>query len=750
MCNKTLDFLELYFFSLRWGKQGYVQHMQERVQDIKSFTFQPPESTYMLATVRLKAPQPRRNFTFGIDSTVPPATDAKTVMQRGDEVNTVLRMLTDLQTSTILLTGDPGVGKSMLAALLYRRMVLTAQAGLPAPKHFVWLTLGVHTTLPDAIAAILAGINITEPGFFLVKPTQQISSLLRALRRPQEPAFVVLDQFETLLHPETQQGLEGRGAIADFLEMLQQDLGVSRILLTCSRSPYMAQNLQETRVRSFLVSRISLPEGVALLQQCGIPGAYEELSLVWQRCGGHAFALVLFSALVKLSGLSLSYLLNSPDYQPLWSGEVTHHLIATVCNHFNLIQKNLVSVLSLFSEPVPMQGLFMAIMGEDSSTNLSMYEQELELLTQYSLIQRAVNKQNVPCYLLHPLFRQYILEHYLEVSMPPQLHSNGNGSTSLDNFFINTGGTKNPDLHSQEAQEVALAAGYVRVATAYQHMANQHYIPCEKRSSPQDIVYLLETIRHQCLAWHWQQACDLLIDEGIYESMVQWGAWNSLIVLYMTMLPPNSVLTRRDEGLICNHLGLLYDRLGDYQLSRAYYERALVVQRQVGDQHGEAITLTNQGELFRGQNALQLARTTFEQARALNKQLRDPLLESVLLHNLGILHHTVKDYKQAFNYYLEALRFAQTLEEHYNEGMILTNTGMLFYEQGYHAEALAVLFYTLQLRASLQYSTVSFIELFLTALEDSMEVDAFARLRQASREVEEQVLSRLIPSNMRQ
>jgi hypothetical protein len=74
------------------------------------------------------------------------------------------------------------------------------------------------------------------------------------------------------------------------------------------------------------VSRISLPEGVALLQQRGVQGAYEELSLTWQRCGGHAFALVVFSALMKLSGLSLSYLLNAPEYQPLWSGEVPLHL----------------------------------------------------------------------------------------------------------------------------------------------------------------------------------------------------------------------------------------------------------------------------------------------------------------------------------------------------------------------------------------------------------------------------------------
>src|SRR2546421_10990746 len=211
--------------------------MQGHVQDSNRLTLQQPQSTYMLATVRLKAQQPR-NYTFGMNSTVPPPTEVNTVMQRGDEVNTVLRMLTDLQTSAVILTGDPGSGKSTLAALLYRRLELTAQAGWPAPKHFVWLSLGAYTTLPDVIASILSAIHGSEPGFSLLRPDQQVLTLLRALRRPQEPALVVLDQCEGLLDLETQPGLEARGEIPLFLEMLQQDLGVSRLLLTCYRSPY--------------------------------------------------------------------------------------------------------------------------------------------------------------------------------------------------------------------------------------------------------------------------------------------------------------------------------------------------------------------------------------------------------------------------------------------------------------------------------------------------------------------------------
>ena len=146
----------------------------------------------------------------------------------------------------------------------------------------------------------------------------------------------------------------------------------------------------------------------------------------------------------------------------------------------------------------------------------------------------------------------------------------------------------------------------------------------------------------------------------------------------------------------------------------------------------------------------QLAQANFEQARELNRVLRDPLLESVLLHNLGLLYHAAKDYAQALHYYQNALRFARTLDEHYNEGMILTNVGVLFFEQGFYPEAVAVLFATLKMRRSLQYETVHFIEQFLTTLEDSMELSDFARLRRAAREVEGQVLSRLMSPNMRQ
>jgi hypothetical protein len=308
---------------------------------------------------------------FGIAATVPPPTDPGIVLQRVDEVNTVQRILSDLQTSAVFLTGDAGAGKSMLAALVHRRLMVAAQAGSPVTRHLVWLSLGPYATLPDVMAAILASVEVDTAGFSVLKPEIQIKSLFNALRDPQESAFVVLDQFEHLLDPETCQGLVGRGALSLFFDMLQTDLGDSRLLLTCYRSPYGPPNERDTHVRSYLVSRISLPEGVALLQQRGVQGLPEELSTIWQRCAGHTFALVLFTALVHLTGCSLSYLLNAPEYQPLWSSQVTLHLSAAVYQSLKPIQRTLMRALCLFSKPVPFEGIMTSIMGNNAPFDVS-------------------------------------------------------------------------------------------------------------------------------------------------------------------------------------------------------------------------------------------------------------------------------------------------------------------------------------------------------------------------------------------
>jgi tetratricopeptide (TPR) repeat protein len=690
--------------------------------------------------------QRREQFTFGIYSTTPPATEPERILQRADEVNAVRRMLSNPHTSAVFLTGEPGVGKSTLAALIYKSL----QTGTPParepmlrPHYFVWLSISSFANLPDVIAAILRSINVDTSGFFLLKADQQIAALVKALRRPQESAFIVLDQFEQLLDPETAQGLVGRGSLTAFFEMLQMDLGASRFLLTSYLSPYGPLNDDEKRVRSYLVSRVSIPEGVSLLQQRGLQGDYEELSLVWQRCGGQVFALLLVCALQQLSQTVLSYLLRAPEYQPLWSGDVTVQTISALRRHLSPLQTLLLRTLALFSEPVPLQGVVITVTGRYSTAHALLFEQELLYLSEISLVERSLNEAGVTCYDLHGLLRQHMLTFYLEgndlrnaEALEQQL--------GLSSPLLTTLLGLRPD--DPEAREIAIASSHLHVAAYYRRLAQEQCPPAGQRSGLQDVAPLLQAIRHLCLGWRWQEACDLLFAEELHASLTRWGTWHTLMGLYTSMLPPGGLLTRHDEGLVNSHLGLLYARLGEYERSRLCYERALSIQSALGDEQDAAVTLVNMGELYRSMGALQQAQSCFEQALLLNHRQAepDPEIQCVALHNLGLLCQTQRQYQQAMNYYQQSLRLALHIRERYNLGMILTNMGMLFYEQGQQSEGLALLLFALQWRRSLQDPTVNTVELFLSSLEQRLGAEAFARLRQSALLQQEQLLARLL------
>jgi tetratricopeptide (TPR) repeat protein len=629
-------------------------------------------------------------------------------MQRMDEVNAVLRMLGDPATSAVTLTGMPGSGKSTLAALLFRYLRKTYSAG--GSHHMVWLRLNTYTTLPDLIMAILQSIQAPEPEFFALKPEQQISTLLRALRRSKESALIMLDQFELLLHPETNQGVAGRGTLSLFLDMLKTDLGTSRIILTSYHYPFERESDEvQARVRSYLVSRISQPEGVTLLQQRGVQGSLEDIKLVCQRCTGHAYALTLLSSVISLTHMPLSYLLNAPDYQPMWSGEITTHLCTALYHFFSPVQRNIVRTLSLFFDPVPLAGIKVVI--SNSGAYGQKLERELENLVRLGLVQVTESQDEQVGYELHSLLRMYVQEHYQNGQ------SAQNGSDSQ-------------------------AEGHTRIAGYYIQLARSTCPPIEKREGPQDVQPLISAIRHLCLAQKWKRASELLFSENLHQSLLIWGSWNVLVGLYSALL--QGQLTRQDEATIASQIALLYGRLGEHQQSQRYFDQALGVQRQIGDAKGEIAVLINQGELWRMREDETRAQQLFEQALHLSEKAPEPSQRCVLLHNLGLLYHQQKRYDEAYRAYNEALQLAQQLRNQHYLGILLTNLGLLLFDRGMHKEALAVLLAAQQLREAQHDHSVAILEHFLSALEQRMGEEVYARMRQEALNAQQAIISRFI------
>jgi tetratricopeptide (TPR) repeat protein len=380
--------------------------------------------------------------------------------------------------------------------------------------------------------------------------------------------------------------------------------------------------------------------------------------------------------------------------------------------------------------------VIIATTGQDNSAlDIATFERELGALTAFALVQQYSQGNGSSSYFLHLLLRNYVKEHYLEGH---NRHSNGDLAITLGVMA-----EPNPIAGNPEARDVVLAAGHLRVAAYYSYLTQRFCPPVHKRQGLQDIEPLLAIAHHLCLGWHWQQAYDLLTYEELGESMMRWGAWNTLIQFYTALVPPLGIITRSDEGQVFSQLGLLYGRSGDYKQSMFYFEQALAVHVEIGDLRSEAITLANQGEILRSMGEKQLAYTKFERALLLNKQVNDAHLECVLLHNLGLLYQDEKNYQQAWNYYQQSLKLAQSLQERAKVGMIFTNMGMLLFDQGQLQEALALLLPALQIRQSAHDLTVGSLILFLEMLEHMMGHEAFVSLRQAALGRQGEILARV-------
>ena len=688
-------------------------------------------------------------FTLGILTDTPPALDLRLTLPRDDEVRELVGLLSEARTYTVLLTGAAGVGKSTLAALVFDQFQSHTLEGLPEFRRYIWLRPGPRATWPDITSALLNALQGTEQ----INPTsfsQQASmqKLYSLLRQPGQGALIVLDQCEELFDRAIEArdqdspytvGVGLSGAVR-FLEILQQNLGESRFLLSCTRSPFGSDYSSTPGVYEYAVGGLTIVEGLYLLQQRSVSGLQQDLSTLWQYCSGHTYALIIFSALKSLSGLSLHYLLNSPMYQILWEGNILQNLIAAMLSFLNPIQMSLLRALCLFKEAPPVAGMVHVAAGERSrlDADLQAFEQEARNLATLGIIEHVKRYDGQDGYYLHPLLARYLLNHYLESE---QRRASGYLTSSL--------GVANQPMELQatmEARQLALDKGHTYVADYYWRVAQQVCPPPQQRRGPNDVVPLLAMLEHLCLSKHWQTAYNQLYTLALDEDLLRWEIWHTLIRFYEMLLPPEGSLMRRDEGLVCSALAMVYSRMGEFEQSRTYYTSALAIQRDMEDRQSEAITLTNQGEFLRVQGDYEHARQNFETALALLQSQTNPELACVLTHNMALLTQQQRDYQQSLRYFMQALQFARQNQDRERESLILTNIGLLLCEQQRYQEGLALLLPALQMRNARNDPRATSLVAFLNKLEQRMGNATFTNLRQAAQTngQQEQVLRGLV------
>jgi tetratricopeptide (TPR) repeat protein len=584
---------------------------------------------------------------------VPPPTDPKTIQQREKVVKEVYGRLSQPDITAIALTGIGGIGKSTLAALIYRYAEDQRQAGNgPFSAETLWLTVNPAVTMTDLAGTLVEALGKPMLDLGTLSPQNQAAALFNALNMVDKSRLIVMDQFENLLG-QTGQALPDRVGVGEWLDALNSQPCRCRVLLTSRPDPQGTRKYLPSCLQVYQVKGLEEAEGNELLRKQDVTGTETDLRTAVIRCDGHAFALTLLISLLRTRKLSLSTLLKDPAYAELWSGKVAENILHSIYKQLDELQRKLLVAFSVYREPVPLEAA-QAIIDTDTKVSKAQVEFALDALLAQHLLQASGEGR----YQLHVIVASYAQNHFIE--------------------------------GDEQANEQALKAAHAKAAQYYLKRAAISCPPRKQRRQISGVHDLIEAIWQYCQAEQWQEAYVLMEREGIFDDLKRWGGNAILLELYQLLLPVGKWQPKQSqEANIYNNLGRVYYSLGDRKSAQKYYEEALNRYKEVGDHDGEGTALNNLGWVYDALGKKEKALEYYGQALNIRKEIRDRRGEGVTLNNLGWVYSRQGQHEKALKYYKEALTIRRGVGDRGGEGTTLNNLGSLYDSLGDKEQALS-------------------------------------------------------------
>jgi tetratricopeptide (TPR) repeat protein len=585
---------------------------------------------------------------------LPPPTDPRTIQQRDAAVKEVYEQLIQSNRSAIVLTGIGGVGKSTLAALVYQHAEAQRQAKQgPFTEPAIWLNIDPSVTMADLAGNLCEIFGRPLPDFSHLSLQHQALTLCNILNTPDEARLLVLDQFENLLDWQTGRALTDRPGVGEWLDALNSQPCHSRLLMTTRPWPLGTREYPPTCMQEYSVKGLNQSEGIDFLRKSGIEGDDQSLSIVVERCGGHAFALTLVISLLHTRKLTLAAFFNDGSYKHVWTGNVARNLLDEIyTSQLNDTQRKLLLAFSVYREPVPLAAA-RAIYDFKENVSLAQLQQALDALLAQHLLQ-AVGDGN---YQLHAIVEGY----------------------AQDNFAI----------HDEQANRRALRQAHAKAAQYYTRLAAKSYPPHGKREQLSDYDPLIEAVWQLCQAHRWREAYNQIVHEDLFSDLKNLGGVLIILELYKLLFPLKKWQAQPQEGArIYNHLGSIYRSLGRRELAFQHIEQAIVLCKEAGDRIEEGWSLNHLGRLYESIGEKERARAYFDEVLERARTGQDSVLEGAALNNLGWIYSAWgrKDLEQQS--FEEALRVYRKIGDRTGEAATLNNLGRVAEDLGQFEQAL--------------------------------------------------------------
>jgi tetratricopeptide (TPR) repeat protein len=594
---------------------------------------------------------------------VPPPTDPRTIQQREAVVKDIFAKLTQPDITAFVLTGIGGVGKSTLAALVYRYAEEQRHAGQGLfTSEAVWLNIDSAVRFADLAGNLFEVLGKPLPDFTNLSLQHQAMALFNVLNASDQHRLVILDQFENLLDLHTGHALTDRPGVAEWLDALNSQQSHCRILLTSRLWPQGTHEYPPTYMQEYVILGLEINEGIELLRRLRIDAADADLRTVVQHCQGHAFALTLLASFLRTRNLSLSSFFKDSIYPQIWSGNVARNLLDCIyIRQLNDEQRKLLLAFSVYRKPVSVSAA-QAIFDVDGEEAKMQAQSALDALLNQHLLQAWGEGR----YQLHNIVTGYARSHFVDGNEP--------------------------------VNRQALLAAYAKAAQHYMQYASIACPPSGKRRQYSDVEPLVEAVWQLCQAEQWQEAYTLMEREGIFATLKRSGSNAILLELYLLLFPLDKWHPQRSqEPRIYNELGVIYRMLGRMKYALEFLEKALQIYTEEGNHLGQGRVLNDLGRVFVDLGNEKQAQNNYEQALYLYQQQEYLPGEGSALNNLGWVSITLGQSMQAQKYYEQALSIFREIGDRIGEGATLNNLGRVYEDlgqgeqaQAYYEQALSI------------------------------------------------------------
>jgi tetratricopeptide (TPR) repeat protein len=169
---------------------------------------------------------------------------------------------------------------------------------------------------------------------------------------------------------------------------------------------------------------------------------------------------------------------------------------------------------------------------------------------------------------------------------------------------------------------------------------------------------------------------------------IKWrgGAWSIALDLWRRALKvtqeilrvKRDITAKRNMGRHLGNIGLVYHYLGRHAEEAGYYQRAIEIAVEEGDQGSLCNFHTNLGIVYTEQNNYAQAQPHFVQALQAARRIHSSSLESRALSGLATLYRQSGDTKAALDHFQQAMRLAQETDDLMREGDLHNSLGELY------------------------------------------------------------------------